>query len=313
MEKEHFIVGDEFSIPLGLEPDLEKSGGEDDNKYYIKLLAGDNAKDIQGEIVEPEGFMLDYLMKGGYFNYDHKPGSENLIGEPTDYEFVKDLSKGYCGLLVKGFLYKSKPVARHIIEHVRTLKEVGSKRRLGASVEGKRIESNGNRIVKAFIKNIAITEHPINRNTWVDIIKSFAGVCQENATKKCSKDCQHCTCTDIEKAMQTGSDITPTAGGNVLRRQSIDGEAKVTAYTDEDIAAVSVEALKLLDGSTYMDDVTGDLCNHQTNNPFLNLKKLKQHLMECRGMSGALADEIIKYLGDKEKKEEMFSLYTLLT
>ena len=104
----HFVVGQDFSIPLGIETDLEKSGGEDSKKYFVKLLAGDNIKDIQQEIVEPEGFILDYLMKGGYFNYDHGKGAENLIGEPTDYELVKNTTTGYCGLLIKGFFYKSK-------------------------------------------------------------------------------------------------------------------------------------------------------------------------------------------------------------
>jgi len=314
---EHYKVGQDFSIPLGMETDLEKSGGEDDNKYFIKLLAGDNVEDIQEEVVEPEGFILDYLMKGGYFNYDHNKGSQYLIGEPTDYEFVKNTKTGYCGLLVKGFLYKSneKPVAEQLIKHLRVLKSVGSKRRIGASVEGKTLERKGNRIVKAWVKNIAITEHPINRNTWVDIVKSFAGVCQFNPSIACTESCPHyASCyLDVEKAMETGQAIMPASGAGTLRKQSIDKGLKVTTFTNNEIAKASVEFLKLLDGSTYIDDVSGKICSHQTNKPTSDLKKLKKHLKECRGLSEKVASEIVKMLSNDKKRQRVNKLYTILT
>jgi len=313
----HFTVGTDFSIPLGIETDLEKSGGESDNKYFIKLLAGDNMKDIQDEIVEPEGFILDYLMKGGYFNYDHNKGSEFLIGEPTDYELVKNTETGYCGLLVKGFLYKTKekPCAESLIKHLKVLKAVGSKRHIGASVEGKTLERNGNKIVKAFVKNIAITEHPINRNTWVDIVKSFAGVCQANSEISCSQGCpNYASCfNQMDKAMETGQAIMPASGAGTLRKQSIDRQLKVTTFTDKEIAKGSVEFLKLLDGSTYINDITGKICTHQSNKPTLDLKKLKKHLKECRGASDKIVTEIIKMLSNDKQRQRINTLYTILT
>jgi hypothetical protein len=301
----HFVVEQDFSIPLGIETDLEKSGDEDSKKYFVKLMAGDNVKDIQQEIVEPEGFILDYLMKGGYFNYDHGKGAENLIGEPTDYELVKNTTTGYCGLLIKGFFYKSKSAARNLIEHLKVLKEIGSKRRIGASVEGKTLERKGNRIVKAWVKNIAITEHPINRNTWVDLVKSFAGVCQDDCGKICTGEC-------MNKAMTTGSDIAPTSGASTLRKQSLNKNLKVLTFTNSEIAKGSTEFLKLLDGSTFMDDQTGEFCKHQTNNPFKNTKKLKEHLKTCRGLSEKVANEIVKMLVVDQKKKRIMSLYTVL-
>jgi hypothetical protein len=57
---------------------------------------------------------------------------------------------------------------------LRSLKESGSKRKLGLSLEGKIQERDetGKQIKKAWIKNVAVTYHPINQGTWVDFCKS---------------------------------------------------------------------------------------------------------------------------------------------
>ncbi len=290
-----------FSIPLRIEADLEKSASDpQENRYPIKLLAGDNTPDIQGEVVEPEGFLLGYFQKGGYFNYDHEKGSQNLIGEPTSHKLIKG-KDGWVGLEVKGFLYKSrkKPVAQHVINHIEACQEAGSNRHVGASIEGKtlaRDPRNQSRIVKAWIKNIAITEHPINRNSWVDLVKAF----------------------------QTGQDIFPTDGGGTLRRQSIDKDVKVlthggphadkngyyaayASFTDEEKFLAYNEVLKLLSGESYFDDMLGGYCGHfiAPGDPVGDVVGLREHLLTCRNLPEKIVEKIMGYLATQNARNKI--------
>ena len=55
------------------------------------------------------------------------------------------------------------------------MKESGSNRKPGMSVEGKALErdkQNPNKVIKALITNVALTMTPVNTKTYVDIEKS---------------------------------------------------------------------------------------------------------------------------------------------
>lgn len=153
-----------FSIPIEL---IKSKEGE----WRIGGIASDQeAHDLQGEQVLIEGLDLSYLTQRGTFNWDHGKDPGDIVGEIDLAQKVD----GNRRLYVEGFLYPNVKKAREIYDLMQSLKKCGSKRKLGLSLEGKIKERDetGRQIRKAWIKNVAITYHPINQGTWVDFCKS---------------------------------------------------------------------------------------------------------------------------------------------
>ena len=125
------------------------------------------------------------------------------MGQPVE---CKVTSKG---LWTKGFLLKNHRVADSIWELAHAIEASGSTRKLGFSIQGKVIRRSGQRILKCWVQDIAITAAPINTHTWLDVVKSMAAVpadmwCQSEesqiiyprqteAAMPCAKSCGcHC-------------------------------------------------------------------------------------------------------------------------
>ena len=158
---------DDFDIDEG---DLNKSLNERDR--IINGYASTEDKDLDGEIILSKGLDIDPFLKYGFFNYDHEPGIDNLIGVPTRRTEVK-----HNGLSVEGILFKGQefPRAEQTWKLAKFLKkaELPVKRNLGYSIQGKYIKrdpSNNKRVIKALVNHIAVTHKPINRETF----KSFS-------------------------------------------------------------------------------------------------------------------------------------------
>lgn len=145
-----------------------KNGSDSEGRRWIQGIASTNARDLQGEVVTQKGIDFNYFLKRGYFNDDHKPGTENKVGEPTECKVTKD------GLWVKGFLYNDKKKSDDIWEHMRSLTKSGSRRRMGFSIEGKVVRRNGRTIEKCWIQDIAVTPAPVNHTTWAEMAKSLS-------------------------------------------------------------------------------------------------------------------------------------------
>lgn len=167
-------------IPFDIDV-IEKASkqSDDDTKYDNMIFSGvasDNSKDAEGETLDPKGYELSYFLKSGLFNLEHLPTrspknkSRFWIGEPTGAEVVGNK------LIVKGKLWKASPEARAFWDKALEMKESGSNRKPGMSIEGKALErdsSNPKIIKKALITNIALTFNPVNGNTSVDITKGI--------------------------------------------------------------------------------------------------------------------------------------------
>lgn len=149
-----------------------------DNKRYSNMvfsgIASDDSCDADGESMTPTGFDISYFKKNGYFNLDHLPTrakdkkSSYWVGEPLDAKVEKNK------LWVKGRLWEKSPEARAFWDKCIEMKESGSSRKPGMSIEGRVIErdkKNPKKITKAQITNIALTMNPVNGNSYVDILK----------------------------------------------------------------------------------------------------------------------------------------------
>jgi hypothetical protein len=154
-----------FWMPL-----TKAKASKDGKNRVIEGIASTPHIDLQNEKVMQTGIDFAYFLNHGYFNWDHKPGAENKIGEPWE---VKITPKG---LYVKGMLYKGKKVADAVWEHVKTLAtNPDSKRTVGFSLQGKTLARKGKDIIKCWVQDIAITTAPINHHTYLDIVKSLSG------------------------------------------------------------------------------------------------------------------------------------------
>ncbi len=133
------------------------------------------ARDQQGEKVYRDGMDFSYFMKHGWYNYEHAPGPDNVLGEP---ERIRETTeKGFPATAVEGFLYLHKPKAAEIYETAQSMRKAQSMRRLGYSVEGavlQRHPANKCDIVKSRVLNVAITAHPVHPDARLEVLAKAA-------------------------------------------------------------------------------------------------------------------------------------------
>jgi len=208
-------------------------------------------EDLQKEIVDQKGIDFEYFLKYGYYNNDHKPGFENKVGQPVECKMTKE------GLWTKGYLFENHKVADNIWELANALESSKSDRKLGFSVQGKVIRRAGNRILKCWVQDIAITTAPINTNTWIDVVKSLSSVPKDLWTNEpfeisphrispVTGSCGLCfksklaidpSIIDLKKKEDKDDEdenkaLSTTGPGSVLIPESLEGDAKVQTHKE---------------------------------------------------------------------------------
>jgi hypothetical protein len=186
------LPGGVFNVWQPNAVDLIKSGDTED-RWKIGGFASTEALDRQGEQVFQRGLDFSEFVEHGWFNDNHQQHTSAAIGVPESAEY----KKGH-GWYTSGYLLKSVQRAVEIYNLAKSLENEAPHRKLGFSIEGKILERLGNKIVKALIRNVAVTNSPVNTEcTWGLIAKSFAD--------------------DIEaKALSVGHARCASNGGRVL-------------------------------------------------------------------------------------------------
>ena len=175
--------------------DLLKS---DTDQWRIGGYASTEDLDRQGESVLQKGLDFSEFTQFGYYNDNHQQHTSAVVGVPELAEFRK--GKGWW---TEGYLLKEVPRAQEIYTLAKALADDPS-RKLGFSIEGKILERVGNKITKAIIRNVAVTNAPVNvACSWSILSKSFA--------------------TDIDrKALSVGHARSATDGGRVLVPEDVE-------------------------------------------------------------------------------------------
>lgn len=160
-------------LPIDIQKTADANQNADDNNYVIVAgWASTPTWDTQGESVEAIGIDDSYFKQAGWINYEHN--SDDVIGIPTSNTFT-DPNKG---LYVEAKLFKDKPEVQTILELYNHLKEIGSERKLGFSIEGqvKDREADNPKIIRSvWITAVAVTKNPSNPDaTWELLQKSNA-------------------------------------------------------------------------------------------------------------------------------------------
>jgi hypothetical protein len=125
--------------------------------------------DRQAEKILQDGMDFAPFLKDGWFNDNHDPATDAVVGYPTRAEFrTMGMRKGWY---VEGYLLDGHPRADALWMLANALQKTD--RRLGFSVEGSvtaRDAKNPSVIRKAVVREVAITRCPVNTNTALHVL-----------------------------------------------------------------------------------------------------------------------------------------------
>ena len=192
----------------------KKNGADEDGRRWIQGIASTSSRDLQGEIIDQKGIDFSYFLKNGFFNWDHKEGPDEKVGEPTQCKLTKN------GLWVKGFLWKNKTRSDGIWEMMNSIASSGSSRRMGFSIQGKVKRRAGHVIKECWIQDVAVTACPVNTSTWAEIAKSLS-----------------LQTWDVNKALDEEDEKKAlSAGGSPLVPESLEGKQKDVKTLDKGLS-----------------------------------------------------------------------------
>jgi len=179
---ERLLENDEFTVwaPACVEV-IEKAGENIETTRPIGGWCSTENLDRQDEVVVARGLDFSEFVAFGYFNDNHKQDTSAVLGYPR----TARLEKGRWW--TEGNLLVGYPPADKVWELAKALKKSRAPRNLGFSIEGKVLERDGaNKIVRAKVRNVAITNAPVNTDCmWSILTKAFAPLkTVENAQRK---------------------------------------------------------------------------------------------------------------------------------
>ena len=204
---------------------FEKADAEAGKRRRIGGIISTETPDRQSETVLADGLDFSDWTKNGWYNDNHSKDTDGVVGYP---DYVKPFRKGEVlpngdkastnGHWAEGYMLGTER-ANKIWDLGKNLQGTG--RKLGFSVEGKilrragpktiakksddgRIEWVGNRIAKALVRNVAITNCPVNTDTGLEILARSI-----NAMEAADPDDVESRLMVLEKALAMG-DAAPT-------------------------------------------------------------------------------------------------------
>jgi hypothetical protein len=213
--KDFFIHENDFRIFLPEVDFIDKSSDQDaHNSRRLTGIMSSERRDRQGEVVMAKGLEFEDFLKNGHFNDNHSQSTSAIVGYPESVSYHNSLEKfnpklkGVPGWTCEGYVLKGTERSDGIWELAKALHSVPN-RKLGFSIEGKVVRRADKTIEKAKIRNVAITNCPVNTDcTWSLLEKSF----YESDT--------------AEKSMSAGYGASPSAqsGGGAVRAESLESD-----------------------------------------------------------------------------------------
>lgn len=213
-------MADTFTIYMPVST-WEKS--DEEHGMRIGGIVSTDGLDRQGERVVQDGLDFSPFVEAGWFNDNHGQRTADVLGYPTNVcrvrkgELLPNGATSECnGWWAEGYLLNTDE-GRRIYALAQSLTGAGA-RRLGFSIEGKvtaRDRKDQKRIVRAEVRNVAVTHCPVNTDTHLHA---------------------------LAKALTAGSAITNPGGsageGFALRTEAMDRKQK-TNDEDEDEATLT--------------------------------------------------------------------------
>jgi hypothetical protein len=207
--------------------------GEAGKERRIAGIISTEHKDQQGEVVLQRGLDFKPFIQGGWINDNHSRDTAGVVGYPISVE--RTTHKGKPATRMEGYLLPKGEDPEHdyaskIWNLANSLQKTD--RRLGFSIEGKvrrRTGPDGKVIAEALVRNVAVTNCPVNTATGLDVIAKSMTLLEQD------DNCPGCTrCACVHKALSAGQAVTDpgaTPGeGFALRTEQLEADPKVTTY-----------------------------------------------------------------------------------
>jgi len=153
-----------------IQAEVFSKASPDGQERRIGGIVSTDSLDKQSETLLQDGLDFQPFLKGGWFNDNHDPSTDAVIGYPTTAE-LRVLPNGQKGWYVEGYLLKGHRRADTIWDLANALQKTD--RRLGFSVEGKILERDPNSpktVRKAVVNEVAITRCPVNGDTSLQVL-----------------------------------------------------------------------------------------------------------------------------------------------
>lgn len=147
--------------------------------------------DQQGDTIIQDGLDFSYFLSKGWYNDNHSSKTADILGYPERVQYFEKGSKLPDGSIAsanchwaEGYLLPDYEPSQRIWNLGQSLQKAGNGRSLGFSVEGK-IKKRGGPgrkiIAKAEVRNVAITNCPVNTDTkMVTLAKSLHAATAED-------------------------------------------------------------------------------------------------------------------------------------
>jgi len=235
----------EFEVPVSF---FEKADAPKGQQRRIGGIISTESPDRQGEIVLQKGLDFSDFVKNGWFNDNHDKATDGIVGYPEEVQFFQKgqvLPNGQRahvdGHWAEGYMLEGHDRADRLWKLGKALQGTG--RSLGYSVEGsihRRIGPKtvfqksakgkgkwvGNTIARATVRNVAVTNCPVNTETGLAVLAKSLQVADEMNAEDFEKRLE-----TLEKALAMGSatSINPPSGpqtgegaGQVISGQSLE-------------------------------------------------------------------------------------------
>lgn len=231
---------------------MDKSAPEG-RQWRIGGLITTDSKDRQKETVIQKGLDFSEFFDNGWFNDNHSKDTDSPVGYPQR-DSLRYINKGeMCpdgkpapgnGHWAEGYLLDSDR-GRKIRNFAQSLQKAGDERRLGFSIEGsiqKRTGSDRKTIAKAKVRNVAVTNCPVNTDTRMEmLVKSLQTVEQAGdegwSPEQLWKALGMGTGDGAGPATQPAGPQTGATAGQVLAPESLERKKR----KDETQKAVEIE------------------------------------------------------------------------
>jgi hypothetical protein len=220
-----------FEVPISF---FEKSDAEIGRQKRIGGIITTESKDRQGEVILQRGLDFGDFLTYGWYNDNHSKATTDILGYPEKVAFFRKGQSLPDGTLAKadghwaeGYLLDTDK-ANKVWELGKALQKSG--RRLGYSVEGsidKRIGRDRKTIAKARVKNVAITNCPVNADSRLETLAKSLIAVEEQAAQE----------DEARKALTAGAatpgvaPVGPRTGegaGQVLMPESLETDKRLT-------------------------------------------------------------------------------------
>lgn len=159
------------AIPFHVELPFEvfHKAGEKGKERRIGGIVSSTKTDRQQETVLQQKLDFSEFLTNGWFNDNHSKETTGIVGYP---ELVKRTTyRGRPAHYVEGYLLEGYDQADKIWKLANALQKTG--RRLGFSIEGavtRREGPEGRIIAEAKVRNVAVTNCPVNTDTGLEIL-----------------------------------------------------------------------------------------------------------------------------------------------